>query len=55
MSVCKVPGHFARVLDAKAEETQDTTAVTFENGVHSGGKMKLQKRKPGVGRFAAGI
>ena len=34
MSVCKVPGHFAHILDAKAEETPDLEVVTFENGAH---------------------
>jgi len=62
MSVCKVPGHFASVLDAKAEETPNFTTVTFENGVHSsevltyativtaGRKLALAFQQAGIGK-----
>ncbi|MFZ3046108.1 MAG: class I adenylate-forming enzyme family protein, partial [Desulfatirhabdiaceae bacterium] len=62
MSVCKVPGHFAHVLDAKAEETPDLEAVTFENGMHSseiltytnivttGRKLAMVLQKAGIGK-----
>ncbi|MFH0996236.1 MAG: AMP-binding protein [Pseudomonadota bacterium] len=62
MKLCKVPGHFAHVLDAKAEETPDFKAVTFENGVHSsevltyadivtaGRKLALALQQAGIGK-----
>ena len=61
MSVCKVPGHFAHVLDAKAEESPDLNVVTFENGVHpsevltyativtEGRKLALALQQAGIG------
>ncbi len=62
MSVCEVPGHFAHVLDAKAEEMPGFKALTFENGVYSsevltyetivtaGRKLALALQHAGIGK-----